>query len=700
MKKFKFFALAALFGMSINAMAQDLADGYLRYTKTGTNATIVGFVANQKVAEVTIPATVADPDPNSTTTYNVVAIGKNAFKDETIITSVTIADANVATIESGAFEGCTNLASVTIGKKVSKIDNVASPATYTAVASGTLTAGSKYYTSATGAGEFTATGSETSTGSNYWTLGTAAVIGSGAFKGCTKLTTVNFNARGGSDPALTMETGTFANTAIATLDLTGSKLAVLKQLFEELNSKLTRVVLPVSLTTIDENAFKKLATLSTIDWTACTTNNITINANAFDGAPLIKTLTLPAKVSVLAANCFAGSVIEELTITSPAAGGSLTVNATGAGEKLVTLNLAKNAAGNFIGTFANQAFKDATKLATININGDLQAADQFAAGSFVGAGSANTADAAGIKLTVNYTPTSTTAKAVQAINNAAFASAAATTAAGIVVKLVTSNEYGSWITTNYTATTLGDVIYIVKLSFAEATSLLAVATGGSSKFYYGKLYSSNDYKIAKKQGDATVIVYQGYVDQSDATIYMENLHIIDGYYWVDADEAVIVKSTASADVILTESDGSASSIVCDAFGNSLNEIDVNLTDDTGLAIKDAYALLDQTPYFLAPIADNGYLWAKFKDERVIVGATSEYDPETKTTAADFLIGCDNADAARLNVVWLDGSEDNTTAIQTVKQTVESDVIYNLAGQKVDANFKGVVIKNGKKMIQK
>ena len=40
-------------------------------------------------------------------------------------------------------------------------------------------------------------------------------------------------------------------------------------------------------------------------------------------------------------------------------------------------------------------------------------------------------------------------------------------------------------------------------------------------------------------------------------------------------------------------------------------------------------------------------------------------------------------------------------IETVLSTkVLNSAIYNLAGQKVDANYKGVVIKNGKKMLQK
>jgi hypothetical protein len=43
---------------------------------------------------------------------------------------------------------------------------------------------------------------------------------------------------------------------------------------------------------------------------------------------------------------------------------------------------------------------------------------------------------------------------------------------------------------------------------------------------------------------------------------------------------------------------------------------------------------------------------------------------------------------------------NSTGIQTVKAEEANAPIYNLAGQRVDANYKGVVIKNGQKVIQK
>ena len=44
--------------------------------------------------------------------------------------------------------------------------------------------------------------------------------------------------------------------------------------------------------------------------------------------------------------------------------------------------------------------------------------------------------------------------------------------------------------------------------------------------------------------------------------------------------------------------------------------------------------------------------------------------------------------------------DNTTGIKAVKASKSDDTIYNLAGQRVDASYKGVVIKNGKKYIMR
>ncbi|MBR0166267.1 MAG: hypothetical protein IJQ13_05260 [Prevotella sp.] len=43
----------------------------------------------------------------------------------------------------------------------------------------------------------------------------------------------------------------------------------------------------------------------------------------------------------------------------------------------------------------------------------------------------------------------------------------------------------------------------------------------------------------------------------------------------------------------------------------------------------------------------------------------------------------------------------TTAIRSLESAKSGhDAIYNLAGQKVDASYKGIVIKNGRKVVQK
>ena len=52
-----------------------------------------------------------------------------------------------------------------------------------------------------------------------------------------------------------------------------------------------------------------------------------------------------------------------------------------------------------------------------------------------------------------------------------------------------------------------------------------------------------------------------------------------------------------------------------------------------------------------------------------------------------------------NISWKLVTE--TDGIKTAKAIrVENGAIYNLSGQKVDANYKGVVIINGKKVLQK
>ena len=65
-------------------------------------------------------------------------------------------------------------------------------------------------------------------------------------------------------------------------------------------------------------------------------------------------------------------------------------------------------------------------------------------------------------------------------------------------------------------------------------------------------------------------------------------------------------------------------------------------------------------------------------------------------------GEENAGESGLYAVKVVYTPGAPTGIQTVKaETIDVNApIYNLAGQQVDSSFKGVVIQNGKKMIQK
>ena len=61
-------------------------------------------------------------------------------------------------------------------------------------------------------------------------------------------------------------------------------------------------------------------------------------------------------------------------------------------------------------------------------------------------------------------------------------------------------------------------------------------------------------------------------------------------------------------------------------------------------------------------------------------------------------------AGRLNVVWRDEDgniEDQTTAIRGIEEAqMENGVIYSISGAQVNANQKGIQIKNGKKYVVK
>ncbi len=90
--------------------------GAYKYQVTASGKVTLTGTQNKKATKVKVPKTVKIGGKN----FKVTALGKNAFRKNTKITSVEIGD-NVKIIGISAFEGCTRLTKATIGKGVSEI---------------------------------------------------------------------------------------------------------------------------------------------------------------------------------------------------------------------------------------------------------------------------------------------------------------------------------------------------------------------------------------------------------------------------------------------------------------------------------------------------------------------------------------------------------------------------------------------------
>jgi hypothetical protein len=120
----------------------------------------------------------------------------------------------------------------------------------------------------------------------------------------------------------------------------------------------------------------------------------------------------------------------------------------------------------------------------------------------------------------------------------------------------------------------------------------------------------------------------------------------------------------------------------------------NNSDNTKKAAVDLFTLSGTTATVL------------FTTNQFINGKDKEADPVeqtyTLTADADKLYLGRNGNTATY-VTLLKVTRGGTTGIQQTiapAKVIENNVIYNLAGQRVNENYKGIVIKNGKKYIQK
>ena len=492
------------------------------------------------------------------------------------------------------------------------------------------------------------------------------IIGKNAFKGAA-LTGITFETDDKSKTSLTTigENAFDGCTALASIALPAEVTTVSAFAFNGCE-KLATVTIPGELGAmgLGGSAFKGCKLLETIDLSA--SKIATLYVKTFEGCEKLKEVKLPATLADIRANVFNGTILEELNapgvtkLDKDAFGTAAADRAENKTLKTVVLGApATSGTGLTEYTFAN-----CTALENVTIAfADL--VDAISANYFYGC----------TKLAAFKWDAPTAANV--SLNNDAFNKCTPN------VVISTSNIY---IKENPSAPKF--CVYAT----AAAKTFKTVADASGAAAAYGLIYDA-DHDLAVSAEDAKV--YSVYVDPDDAIAYFTALMPKKGMYYVPQGKHCILKTDeAKAEIPVTYE-----------------------TAAVPVAYDDVFTVTEDTPYadFLSASpsgknADNATN-ATFATRgnyvyRLSNNSSFGFSAYKKTLKAGsfFILLKTQPAAGRLQTVWLDENgnvEGEATAINSiVKKAQNAGVIYNLAGQKVNASYKGVVIKDGKKYIQK
>lgn len=258
---------------------------------------------------------------------------------------------------------------------------------------------------------------------------------------------------------------------------------------------------------------------------------------------------------------------------------------------------------------------------------------------------------------------------------------------------------------------LYNVIFKAAAIPAVATNIEVYGTADAT-FFYGKIQAptTSNLTIANRievegveeANWPQVMVYSAFVDGKAQNIYMDALAQNNDQFIVEKGQAVVVRVknpnnpetytkgtvTGKMSVVKAYTTDEESTMRYNKTGNIVNDLQVSPIVFSSDYIGTNY--VGKTLYAMAnPLKEGKLLWQKVnKSSYMPKGALFVETAETAT--------------ARLNVVWLDGSEDVTGIIERLNdQKFNNDAIYNLQGVRVSAPVKGqIYIKNGKKFIVK
>ncbi len=341
------------FMLPATAVAHDFVVNGIYYNIDGNNA-IVTYCgssyydySNEYYGTVVIPESVT----YNGTTYSVTAIGVQAFRYCSGLTSITIPN-SVTTIGNSAFSDCTGLTSITIPNSVTTIGNYAfygcTGLTSITIPNSVTTIGEWAFYDCTGLTNITIGNSVTA-------------IGNDAFYDCTSLDTLNFNAVSCADFRFGFD-NPFNNLNISTINI-GNGVERIPAFFASGLTKLTRITIPNSITTIGDGAFRGCTSLDTLNYDAvsCADFSFSTSSHPFYNSN-ISTINIGDCVERIPA-FFANSLTKLTSITIPNS-----VTAIGDQAFCFCNGLTSITIPNSVATIGNYAFWGCTGLTSITVD--------------------------------------------------------------------------------------------------------------------------------------------------------------------------------------------------------------------------------------------------------------------------------------------------------------------------------------------
>ena len=277
----------------VDGYINETSYSYFTYTISKEQVTITAYTGAETAVRI----------PNTIEGYPVVAIAKNAFKDNLTIKSVMLGD-NIQTLAENVFYGCTLLETIVLNDGLTKIG-------YNAFANTAIT-------------EMIIPDSVTTISNNGSTTTNYSI-----FEGCQKLKRVVVG-----DGLTTLTACLFDGLDSLTEVVIGKNITVIGQYAFGACTSLVDIVIPNSVTEINGYAFKDCVSLKNITWSNnlttiyrdafynCTSltkvqlpNSLkTIYYNAFMNCSLLDTVILNEGLTTIYYNAFAGTAITEMII--------------------------------------------------------------------------------------------------------------------------------------------------------------------------------------------------------------------------------------------------------------------------------------------------------------------------------------------------------------------------------------------------